>query len=430
MSWFSFIWIVLCSVYVIITPRSLPKFYNYWAHLTSEVTLVIFYLTTFALLTSEIPLWDDFDNKSWAESLDKTLVPAARASKAAVALSLIQFITLVVSMGFLAYSIHTYRAASTSKSVHARQIHSSNLSHHNMTPLSSYFPSTPHLLSRSETPSSPRPVFSRQDRPISLPVLQKRPEIGGTYRMRETYDRNIPTQSEYKDREKRKEIRAHDEMTMMESSEDDDERRTDFSPATSPQAETAINFCLSVAVFKMLVGYHLLAVFGPYRAVNDEFHNLLEVTMSEGTILRPVCPAPVSCTTYLLGRTLDIIQALMGQQSPQYSAAAGFSDSLHFFYSGFNPNGEWYQLYQIGFGSVPARPINIGDGPYSHCLFPPVESIPNEEIELSFPRVLKLKKTSYDRWGDEELWSCGKRGGISSRREEDGEFPNRNEEIE
>ncbi|KAG4025494.1 hypothetical protein MFRU_056g00090 [Monilinia fructicola] len=232
MSWFSFIWTVLCSVYVIITPRSLPNFYNYWAHLTLEVTLVVFYLTTFALLASEIPLWNAFDDKSWTKSLDKTLVSAARASKAAVALSFIQFITLVVSMGFLAYAIHTYLTASTNKSVHARQDHSSNLSHHNTTPPSSYFPSTPHLLSRSGTPSSPRPVFSRQDRPISLPVLQKRPEIGGTYRMRETYDRKFTMQSEYKDGERRKEVRAHGEMAWMESSEDDDdERRTDFSPA-------------------------------------------------------------------------------------------------------------------------------------------------------------------------------------------------------
>ncbi|KAA8566145.1 hypothetical protein EYC84_008748 [Monilinia fructicola] len=199
---------------------------------TLEVTLVVFYLTTFALLASEIPLWNAFDDKSWTKSLDKTLVSAARASKAAVALSFIQFITLVVSMGFLAYAIHTYLTASTNKSVHARQDHSSNLSHHNTTPPSSYFPSTPHLLSRSGTPSSPRPVFSRQDRPISLPVLQKRPEIGGTYRMRETYDRKFTMQSEYKDGERRKEVRAHGEMAWMESSEDDDdERRTDFSPA-------------------------------------------------------------------------------------------------------------------------------------------------------------------------------------------------------
>lgn len=50
--------------------------------------------------------------------------------------------------------------------------------------------------------------------------------------MRETYDRKFTMQSEYKDGERRKEVRAHGEMAWMESSEDDDdERRTDFSPA-------------------------------------------------------------------------------------------------------------------------------------------------------------------------------------------------------
>lgn len=55
-----------------------------------------------------------------------------------------------------------------------------------------------------------------------------------------------------------------------------------------------------------------------------------------------------------------MIQALLGQQIPEHRAAAGFSDSPHIFYSGFKPNGEYFLLYQIGFGGVPARPA--GDG--------------------------------------------------------------------
>ncbi|QSZ33452.1 hypothetical protein DSL72_005020 [Monilinia vaccinii-corymbosi] len=166
---------------------------------------------------------------------------------------------------------------------------------------------------------------------------------------------------------------------------------------TSPQAETAINFYLSIPMFKMFVGYYLLAVFDPYCVVNDGFHDLLEVIIPEGTILRPVRPAPVGCRTHLLGRTLDIIQALMGQRSPQYSAAAGFSDSPHFFYSGFKPNGEWYQLYQIGFGGVPARPI--GDGPDCHCLFPAIKSVPTEAIELNFPLRIEANESLADTGG-------------------------------
>ena len=45
-------------------------------------------------------------------------------------------------------------------------------------------------------------------------------------------------------------------------------------------------------------------------------------------------------------------------------SAAGFSDSPHLFYSGYDKKGEWFQLFQIGFGGVPGRPV--GDGPDGH----------------------------------------------------------------
>lgn len=78
-------------------------------------------------------------------------------------------------------------------------------------------------------------------------------------------------------------------------------------------------------------------------------------------------------------------------------AAAGFSDSPHFFYSGFKPNGEWYQLYQIGFGGVPARPA--GDGPDCHCLFPAIKSVPTENIELNFPLRIEANEALADSGG-------------------------------
>jgi len=110
--------------------------------------------------------------------------------------------------------------------------------------------------------------------------------------------------------------------------------------------------------------YYLLAVFDPHCVVNDGFHDLLEIKIPEGSVLKPIRPAALSCRTHFLGRVMDIVQALMGQRNPAYRAAAGFSDSPHFFYSGWKPNGEWYQLYQIGFGGVPARPKGDGVCPF------------------------------------------------------------------
>ena len=70
--------------------------------------------------------------------------------------------------------------------------------------------------------------------------------------------------------------------------------------------------------------------------------------------------------------------------------AAGFSDSPHLFFSGYDDKGEWFQLFQIGFGGVPGRPI--GDGPDGHSLWPSFTNVPNEFVEAYFPlRVEKIR---------------------------------------
>lgn len=114
------------------------------------------------------------------------------------------------------------------------------------------------------------------------------------------------------------------------------------------------------------------------QVVNDGFHELVDFYIPEGTILNPVRPAALSTRTHLLGRVLDLLSGLIGQRDPTFMTAGGFSDSPHFMYSGYvfhdtpesrekvlkqcswKENGEWFQLYQIGFGGIPARPH--GDG--------------------------------------------------------------------
>lgn len=166
---------------------------------------------------------------------------------------------------------------------------------------------------------------------------------------------------------------------------------------TSPQSNTSMNFYLSKTMFKIFIGYYLLAIYDPHVTVNDGFHDLLDIRIPTGTILRPVHPAAVSCRTHLLGRVMDVMQALFGQRNAAYRCAAGFSDSPHLFYSGFKPSGEFYLLYQIGFGGIPARPI--GDGPDCHCLFPAIKSIPAENIELYFPVIIEANEALADSGG-------------------------------
>ncbi|KAL4989308.1 hypothetical protein BDW68DRAFT_176042 [Aspergillus falconensis] len=91
---------------------------------------------------------------------------------------------------------------------------------------------------------------------------------------------------------------------------------------------------------------------------------------------------------------MDIMQALISIKNPVYAAAAGFSDSPHFFYSGYKRDGKWYQLYQIGFCGVPAR--NAGDGLDCHCLFPAIKSIPIEIIKLNYPLRIEANESVPD----------------------------------
>ena len=67
---------------------------------------------------------------------------------------------------------------------------------------------------------------------------------------------------------------------------------------------------------------------------NDGFHDLIDVHIPEGCLLKPIRPAALSCRTHMLGRILDILSGLLGQKAPEFMTAAGFSDSPHFMYSG------------------------------------------------------------------------------------------------
>jgi N-methylhydantoinase B len=155
-----------------------------------------------------------------------------------------------------------------------------------------------------------------------------------------------------------------------------------------PQSLSSINFLLNEEMFKMFFGAFTINLFDPQILFNDGFYDLLEVRIPPGCILKPKKPAALSCRTHMLGRIFDLMGGLLGQGAPEALNAAGFSDSPHFMYSGFNGKGEWYQLFQIGFGGIPGRPA--GDGPDGHSLWPAFTSVPNEFLEAYFPlRILE-----------------------------------------
>ena len=161
----------------------------------------------------------------------------------------------------------------------------------------------------------------------------------------------------------------------------------DFA-GTAPQAQSSINFYLSEEMFKMFFGAFTINLFDPHILFNDGFYDLVEVRIPQGSLLKPDYPAALSGRTHALGRIFDVMGGLLGQGAPEALNAAGFSDSPHLFYSGYDAKGQWFQLFQIGFGGIPGRPA--GDGPDGHSLWPSFTNVPNEFIEAYFP--LRIEK--------------------------------------
>jgi len=177
---------------------------------------------------------------------------------------------------------------------------------------------------------------------------------------------------------------------------DGDKAHFDFT-GCDPQSSSSINFLLNEEMFKMFFGAFTINLFDPQILFNDGFYELVDVHIPEGSILKPKKPAALSCRTHMLGRIFDLMGGLLGQGAPDALNAAGFSDSPHFMYSGFDERDEWYQLFQIGFGGIPGRPA--GDGADGHSLWPAFTNVPNEFLEAYFPLRIREYATIVDSGG-------------------------------
>ena len=166
---------------------------------------------------------------------------------------------------------------------------------------------------------------------------------------------------------------------------------------TDPQSQASINFFLNENMFRMFFGIYMIMVFDPQILFNNGFYDLIDVRIPEGSLLKPKFPAALSGRTHALGRIFDILGGLLGQKTPEFLNAAGFSSSPHLFYSGTDKSGEWFQLFQIGFGGIPGRPL--GDGPDGHSLWPNFTNVPNEFLERYFPLVIERYETVADSGG-------------------------------
>lgn len=166
---------------------------------------------------------------------------------------------------------------------------------------------------------------------------------------------------------------------------------------TDPQSVASINFFLNENMMRMFFGIYMIMIFDPQILFNDGYYDLIDVRIPEGSLLKPRFPAALSGRTHALGRMFDILGGLLGQKTPEFLTAAGFSSSPHLFYSGTDRKGEYFQLFQIGFGGIPGRPL--GDGPDGHSLFPNFTNVPNEFLERYFPLIIERYETVADSGG-------------------------------
>ncbi|WP_336951494.1 hydantoinase B/oxoprolinase family protein [Sphingobium aromaticivastans] len=170
----------------------------------------------------------------------------------------------------------------------------------------------------------------------------------------------------------------------------------DFA-GTDPQSVASINFLLNENMMKMFFGIYMIMVFDPQILFNDGYYDLIEVRIPKGSLLKPQFPAALSGRTHALGRLFDLLGGLLGQKTPEFLNAAGFSSSPHLFYAGTDKKGDWFQLFQIGFGGIPGRPL--GDGPDGHSLWPGFTNVPNEFLERYFPLIIERYETVADSGG-------------------------------
>ena len=166
---------------------------------------------------------------------------------------------------------------------------------------------------------------------------------------------------------------------------------------TDPQSAGSINFLLNANMMRMFFGIYMIMVFDPQILFNDGYYDLIDIRIPEGSLLKPRFPAALSGRTHALGRIFDVLGGLLGQKTPQFLNAAGFSSSPHLFYAGTDKDGRWFQLFQIGFGGIPGRPM--GDGPDGHSLWPNFTNVPNEFLERYFPLLIERYETVADSGG-------------------------------
>jgi N-methylhydantoinase B len=166
---------------------------------------------------------------------------------------------------------------------------------------------------------------------------------------------------------------------------------------TDPQVPGSVNFLLNIEMFKMFAGVFLIMAFAPDLVFNDGYYDLIEVTIPDGCVLRPKFPAPLGNRLSLMARQFDVVDAIFSKALAQFAVTGGYGTSPNFVYSGTDDDGNDYQILEILYGGIPARPF--ADGLDGHSWWPLFKAVPTEYLEKYYPLRIHRYEARIDSGG-------------------------------
>ena len=166
---------------------------------------------------------------------------------------------------------------------------------------------------------------------------------------------------------------------------------------TDEQVPGTVNFLLNEKMFKMFTGVFLIMAFDPLLTFNDGYYDLFEVTLPEGTVVQPEFPAPLGNRLPLMARQFDVLQATFSKLIDGFSVAGSYGTSPNLVYAGTDSEGNDFQMLEILYGGIPARPG--GDGLDGHSWWPLFRTVPAEYQEAYYPLTIDEYSTRQDTGG-------------------------------
>ncbi|WP_410767321.1 hydantoinase B/oxoprolinase family protein [Haloferax sp. DFSO60] len=170
---------------------------------------------------------------------------------------------------------------------------------------------------------------------------------------------------------------------------------------TDDQVPGTVNFLLNEKMFKMFVGVFLIMAFDPLLTFNDGYYDLFEVNLPEGSVIQPEYPAALGNRLPLMARQFDVLQATFSKLIDGFSVAGSYGTSPNLVYAGVDSDGNPFQMLEILYGGIPARPG--GDGLDGHSWWPLFRTVPAEYQEAYYPLTISEYSTRIDTGGPGEF---------------------------